>query len=114
MPVGFLCSVPIVLQDTAGVATIEEYAAPVIQDSDVPALLGLKALQKRRSILDLTKKQIHFCGPGEVQITLPPGSRTIDLEAAPSGHLLLPVSDFGLNPQKSQNISLLAADAAEK
>ena len=37
---------------------------------------------------------MYLCGPGGYEIKLSPGSRTFPLCTAPSGHLILPKSEF--------------------
>jgi hypothetical protein len=46
-------------------------------------------------VIDVANRQLHLCGPGDIKIQLPPGSTTYDLEKSQSGHLLLPVTEFG-------------------
>eukprot|EP00972_Heterocapsa_arctica_P036862 5427632-Heterocapsa_arctica.AAC.1 len=70
------------------------FQTPVIEDSDVPALLGMKSMKAKRIIVDVGAKLIHFPGPGPVQIILPPGSKTYQLEETPTGHLLLPFAEL--------------------
>ena len=45
-------------------------------------------------VLDLTSNKMHLCGPGIVELSLPSGTETYQLETAPSGHLVLPCSNF--------------------
>ena len=71
-----------------------EYAAPIIPNSEVPALLGLCTLKRKHAILNTSSNQLIIPGPGGVQIKLSPGSLVLQLESSPSGHLLLPVSNF--------------------
>jgi len=74
------------------------YNAPVIENSDVPALLGMKSLSAKRAIVDVSGKTISFPGPGKAEIKLPPGSKQYKLEETPTGHLLLPVTELLSNP----------------
>eukprot|EP00973_Karenia_brevis_P037489 5171382-Karenia_brevis.AAC.1 len=67
-----------------------EYHAPVLQDSDIPALLGLRSLKKSRAVLDMINNKLHLCGQGQVRFTPPPGTRTLCLVESEWGHLLLP------------------------
>ena len=91
-----------------------EYVAPMVgtadEPSDIPALLGLRSLKKFRSILDVINDKLYFIGPGDVQIILPPGSRTMDLEISPSGHMLLPCSEFGAKSHGCRNLIALKTD----
>ena len=86
------CSLPIALLRQDGSPATGSFNSPVVQASGCPALLGLRALQQNNAILDMRTKQLHFASSGEVVMMLPPGSETFQLEAAPSGHLLLPCS----------------------
>ena len=70
------------------------YTSPYVPDSDLPALLGLKTLMNHGAIIDCRNKKMFFCGPGDAKIELPPGSMAISLEQAPSGHLILPISEY--------------------
>ena len=84
------CRVPLQLENGDG----GHYHAPIIPNYSVPALLGLKALTKNRAVLDCFNFQLHFVGPGEIEMKLPLGSRTHKLELSESGHLLLPVASW--------------------
>ena len=88
------CRLPIALSRHDDSAATGTHTAPVVSQSACPALLGLKTLQDRRAILDCDKKLLHFPSTGEVTLKLPPGSETFQLEAAESGHLLLPCDSF--------------------
>eukprot|EP00971_Amphidinium_carterae_P292035 5797397-Amphidinium_carterae.1 len=80
--------VPLVLPD----GEPGTYEAPVIADSGVPGLLGLKALVRNKAVIDCANMKLYFIGPGDAKIVLPPGSKEYDLEQAESGHMLLPIS----------------------
>ena len=47
-----------------------------------------------RSIVDCYNNKIYFIGPGDVKIDMPPGSTCYDLELSPSGHLMLPITEY--------------------
>ena len=66
------------------------YTTPVIENSELPALLGLKTLSQERALIDCFNKQIIFVGPGGYRLQASPGSRTYKLHTAATGHLLLP------------------------
>ena len=89
------CTLPISMRRSDGSYCEATFTAPTIKDSDCPALWGLQSLMEQRAILDCAGKKLHLLGPvGELELTLPPGSETFQLEQSPSGHLLLPASDF--------------------
>jgi len=70
------------------------FSAPIVPNSEIPALLGLESLSQKRALLDTYSKKLYLVGPGGYSIKLSPGSTVLDLQSAPSGHLLLPVSEF--------------------
>ena len=53
-------------------------------------------MRDHRVILDLQKLKLYFVGPGDYDLdkALSPGTVSFGLEVAPSGHLLLPCSNF--------------------
>ena len=74
-----------------GTAVNGSYTAPVIADSDLPPLLGLKSLRNFGAILDMSKNQLILPGPASCTITRSPGSQVFDLKLSSSGHLILPI-----------------------
>ena len=92
------CTVPIAMTTIDGRTIAGTYTTPTVNEgpnsNGIPGLLGLRALQEKRAILDFSKgpddMRITFPGPGDVSIELSPGSDTFKLESAPSGHLMLP------------------------
>ena len=94
-----------------------QYTAPIIDNSELPLLLGLQSLRANRSILDMDKLQLHFCGPAGAKIEPGPGAMTFQLEVSPSGHLVLPCSNFQQaeqNPQLDEPTLNLASSASEQ
>jgi hypothetical protein len=88
------CTTALGLQRTDGSCVAATYTAPIVPGSDLPALLGLDALMAQRALLDLTSLQLHFIGPGNLQLDLPAGTDSFQLEVAPSGHLVLPCGNY--------------------
>jgi hypothetical protein len=70
------------------------FTAPVISNSEVPALLGLQSLQRQRAVVDTTNRKLYLMGPGGYTINISPGSTCYDLREAPTGHLLLPITNY--------------------
>ena len=70
------------------------YSAPIIPDSTIPALLGMESLRNMRAVIDCATLKVYFPGRGEQHIEMPPGTRTVQGEMSPSGHLLLPFDDY--------------------
>ena len=79
-------------------ALLGEHAAPTVKGSELPALLGLRSLNRKRAILDLVDNKT---GPGTYDLSkaMPPGTQTYQLKVAPSGHLLLPCAEWSANLQ---------------
>eukprot|EP00971_Amphidinium_carterae_P016864 332934-Amphidinium_carterae.1 len=74
-----------------------KYVAPVSEGSSsgIPALMGLSELWKAGCILLLQTKKLMPSlmvlptGVAEDKIMFPNGTKTVSLETAPSGHLLV-------------------------
>ena len=81
-----------------------KYTAPIVDNSELPLLLGLQSLRENRSILDMDKLQLHFCGEAGARIEPGPGAVTFQLEISPSGHLVLPCSNFAAGAQQNPQI----------
>ena len=86
--------IPIALERTDGSSTPGTFTTPTVNNSGLPALLGLKTMLDRRAILDLPNMQLHLLGPGDAELRLPPGSESYQLHHAPSGHLMLPCCEY--------------------
>ena len=86
----------------SGGSSIQSMAVPMVDQSDLPCLWGLTSLTNNRAIVDLTTNRLHLCGPGDAQITLPPGTTTVQMEREPSsGHLIVPCD---LYEEASRNV----------
>ena len=50
----------------------------------------------RNALLDMQALHLHLCGPGQYDLlpALPPGTESFQCELAPSGHLVLPCSEY--------------------
>ena len=88
--------VPGVMPTTDGNGFRCVYQGPVIPDSDVPALFGLEPMSKLNTIIDCKTKRLHFLpsGDGTWERHLPPGTRTVQGELSPTGHLMLPFAEY--------------------
>ena len=78
-------TVPICLPD----GSVCSYTAPMLEDSELPALLGLKSLAEKRCIIDTFNRRLIFVGEGGYKLQLSPGSKTYPLHSAATGHLML-------------------------
>ena len=70
------------------------YEASVVANSQLPALLGLQSLESRQALIDTGHQKLILPGPGGFELKLSPGSVSLSLERASSGHLLLPSSEW--------------------
>jgi hypothetical protein len=66
------------------------YEAPVLPNSNVPALLGRQSLRDQRTLVDCFNNRLYRIGPGGYSLQLSPGSAQYELEESHAGHLMLP------------------------
>ena len=99
----FKLQCPIAVPHTDGKAHLHKISTPIVEGTgaDLPGLLGLRSLETDRAILDTGNRKLYYPGPGEVKIILPPGSITIPLEKAPSGHLVMPIDEYDRTTKKT-------------
>ena len=88
-------TVPVASTCTDGTSMGGTFTFPIVPNSDLPGLLGLGTMLGK-CILDMTSTpmQLHFVGPGTNEMKLSEGTRSFALEQSPSGHLMLPISEF--------------------
>jgi len=105
-------TVPVAVPHVDGTASLHSLTAPIVEGTgeDLPGLLGLRTLEGLQAILDTGNRQLHFPGPGTVKIELPPGSISVPLEKAPSGHLIMPLDAYDKVPQTTGGLD--PADSA--
>ena len=82
--------VPIALPD----GTLATYSASLIDESDVPALLGLNSLTEKSALVDTMHDQVILVGKGGFELRLSPGSTVLQCQRSPTGHLMLPASNW--------------------
>jgi hypothetical protein len=70
------------------------FETAVVSGSDLPALMGLEGLERNRALIDVYGKRLIYIGHGGYELRLSPGSLSMQLEKVPSGHLLLPASEW--------------------
>ena len=69
------------------------FSATVLDNSDIPAILGMKTMQDRHGILDLRNKRLIFPEkPEDVKITVANNTKIYQLTQAPGGYFMLPCS----------------------
>ena len=84
------------------------YTANMVEHSNIPALLGLEPLIKQRTLLDLQNGKLILLGEGGYQLKLSPGSAVHNLERSPTGHLMLPTSEWKSVNKTAKQIALLS------
>ena len=96
-------TVPVCLPDGSACS----YTAPMLEDSELPALLGLKSLSEKRCIIDTFNRRLIFVGEGGYKLQLSPGSKTYPLHSAATGHLMLQCDNWeqALIDSKSKQIA---------
>ena len=77
-----------------------KYRAPVIPNSTLPPLLGLKALREMGAVIDCAQGKLLLPGPGGYSFNMSPGSRMFRLALSDSGHLILPVDHVTKNSKQ--------------
>jgi len=92
----FNCKLPIAIPNRSGKFTKGSFDTPTVPKSMLPALLGLDSTRRCRGIIDTNTMVLHLCGPGDYDIAsaLPAGTESIQCEIAPSGHMVIPCSEF--------------------
>ena len=84
------------------------FTGPVLDNSDIPALLGLRTMEEKYGILDMRPNErcLWFADDArDLKIVPREGAKVQrhQLIQAPSGHLLLPCSDFKQRPAKTHH-----------
>jgi len=89
------CHMPCCLKTGADSVLRATYKAPIVPESDLPALLGLETLKRLRGVYDAHTNQLHLLGAAGLNCeALPPGTTTIQCEYAPSGHVMIPIDHY--------------------
>ena len=87
------------------------YKAPVLAGSPIPALWGLRSLQEHRALIDTFNNKLIEVGPGGYELKLSPGSIIHNLIRAPSGHLILPITEYARKKTQLPYVSAAPTDA---
>ena len=101
------CILPIAMRRLDGTHSRGTFQIPAVNNSTLPGLLGLQSMRDRNAILDMKTLQLHLCGPGDYDLlpVLPPGTESFQCELAPSGHLVLPCSEYaGVNREEAGSL----------
>ena len=97
--------IPIAMRLSDGRWTMNRFTSPTVPSSSLPALLGLRSLMEHGALIDCRNKRLYLCGPGDCTITPPPGTEVVQMEQAPSGHLVIPISEYAAYERYINNMS---------
>ena len=70
------------------------FTVPNVHPSCMPAFLGSHSLSELGAIIDCRNSAMHLIGHGGYKIELNPGSQKLNMERSPTGHYMLPCSEF--------------------
>ena len=95
-------TIPIAVQYDDQPATATEYRTNVAEapGANLPAILGLKSMQDKDTVLILRRGQeiLAMPGPGGYKIEWSPGTKLLPITSAPSGHLVIPCDKYDKVP----------------
>jgi hypothetical protein len=66
------------------------FKTPIVPNSEIPALLGLELIDAHFMVIDSRNNRLIIPGAGGYRVELSPGSVSLKLHRAMSGHLMLP------------------------
>jgi hypothetical protein len=84
------CFLPIAMED--GLSSV--HRTKEVPQSNLPGLVGLEVMDRRRVLLDIVHNKFIEVGPGGFTLSLSPGSRVLPMKRAPTGHLMLPCTEW--------------------
>ena len=56
-------------------------------------------------MIDCHGLKLHLLGAGDLQLNLPPGTRTFPLEMSEGGHMILPIGEFDLLKEQKKTMT---------
>ena len=77
-----------------------------VPQSNLPGLLGLEVMDRRRVLLDIVHNKYIEVGPGGFTLNLSPGSRVLPMQRAPTGHLMLPCTEWNRACREDKQVYL--------
>ena len=82
------------------------FSTPLVPDSELPALRGLEVMTAHGMLIDVRNMRLIMPGKGGYKMELSPGSVSLAMERAQSGHLLLPCTEWQQITSKAPMIML--------
>ena len=70
------------------------FQAPLMPDSEIPAILGRYSLKRHRALIDCRSNTILFIGPGGYELESSPGTEKHRVHDTPGGRWILPCTEF--------------------
>ena len=90
----YTAELPIAVQFDDSEPTLESFVTNIADGcgEDLPAILGSRSMQEKDAVLLLRKGKeiLALPGPGGYKIEWSPGTKLLPMQAAPSGHLVIP------------------------
>jgi hypothetical protein len=80
---------------------VGSFKTAVVSDSDLPALMGLEGLERNRALIDISGRKLIYVGKGGYELKLSPNSIVMGLEKVPTGHLILPATEWNVKRIKA-------------
>ena len=84
-----------------------DYSVPVLPDSEVPGLFGLRSMEANDVILDTRVQHRKMYLGRDARIVPGPNTTTLQLYPAMSSHLMLPISEFHKMHGHSERLHLM-------
>jgi hypothetical protein len=87
----------VITRSTVPIATeagVGSFTSNVVNGSEIPGLLGLNPLKDHNALIDTKTGKVVLVGEGGYKLQLSPGSRVIQCQLAPTGHLMMPISEW--------------------
>ena len=97
-----LAKFPGAVMDISGLVHRVVWESPVVKDSSIPALWGVRSLREHRAILDMIGNKLLLCGPGDMKGGVPPGTWSLPIRLSPSGHLIIPFTCYAALMKQQQ------------
>ena len=70
-----------------------KFEATVLEDSDIPAILGMRSMQEKHGVIDLRNNRLLLPDdPADIKIVVKNKCKVFQLRQAPGGYLMLPCS----------------------
>ena len=83
------------------------FTAPCVPDSEFPGLLGLQSFDRMNAVIFCVDNKSVSLPPGGAKHllrNLRQGSKVIDCERAPSGHMMIPINNWQTRTNESEMV----------